>query len=185
MPDRFWPERRVFGHDDVWYGQDTVNETSVMLKFYDREAWSDSAANKRTQLEVGTLKEFAGRFPALFSHVLEFVANDQDQYVLVLQRGQTTLLDHLVKQRVFSETVARVAAFQILTIIRAIHNDSKVHRDIQPGNFIVLNTNDLRTIKLFDVSVIEGELGFNHCHGLAGTKRYSAPEMGRKPYGKA
>ncbi|KAJ3148349.1 hypothetical protein HDU86_007458 [Geranomyces michiganensis] len=157
------------------------------MKLFDKERFADGPVRDELVLaEVKILKDLSEQYPSRIVRFLDFYSNDEDQFVLVMERADCTLQDVLYDLKVLPEMAAREAVFGVLEGLACVHNSSLVHRDIKPSNVMLMDKRDTSSVKLGDFGVTVGNVGYDNLNQIAGTMGYQAPEMlGRSFYGRA
>ncbi|KAJ3171506.1 Calcium-dependent protein kinase 4 [Geranomyces variabilis] len=183
----YWPERRIGYEENVWLGHHKTTGERVVMKLFDKERFADGPSRDDLVFaEVKILKDLSEQYPSRIVRFLDFYSNDEDQFVLVMERADCTLQDVLYDLKVLPEMAAREAVFGILEALACVHNSSLVHRDIKPANVMLMDKTDTSSLKLGDFGVTVGNVGYDNLNQIAGTMGYQAPEMlARSYYGRA
>ncbi|KAJ3185539.1 hypothetical protein HDU87_000162 [Geranomyces variabilis] len=157
------------------------------MKLFEKERFADGPSRDDLVFaEVKILKDLSEQYPSRIVRFLDFYSNDEDQFVLVMERADCTLQDVLYDLKVLPEMAAREAVFGVLEGLACVHNSSLVHRDIKPANVMLMDRNDTSSLKLGDFGVTVGNVGYDNLNQIAGTMGYQAPEMlARSFYGRA
>ncbi|KAJ3040068.1 calcium calmodulin-dependent protein kinase type 1G [Rhizophlyctis rosea] len=146
----------------------------------------DGVRDAKTLAEVDVLKELSSKYPSRVVKYLDFYSNEEDQLVLVMERAQCTVQDILLERRKLVEPDAKDVIFGMLDALHCIHAESYVHRDIKPGNLLLMDKADLSSVKISDFGTTVGNIGYSNLNQQAGTLHYMAPEMlAKSNYGKA
>ncbi|KAJ3288651.1 hypothetical protein HK104_008049 [Borealophlyctis nickersoniae] len=174
--------------DNVWYARDVETGDRVVIKLFDQELFPDVAGQRdaKTLAEVDVLKTLSKRYPGRVVAYKDFYANEEQQYVLVMELLECTLQDVLNERKKLPEAEAKDAIFGMLDAISCVHSEHFVHRDIKPGNLLLAHKCDLTSIKIADFGCTVGNIGYDNLNQVAGTLPYMAPEMlSKSMYGKA
>ncbi|KAI9199818.1 kinase-like domain-containing protein [Polychytrium aggregatum] len=174
----YWPISPLNGLKDVWTGKNTSTGEPVIIKFFDREnEYAYSEHNEAIKREVDILKELSLAMPDRVVRFIDFYADDENRYVLVMERGECTLLDVLMEKEYFPEDEARVVIRETLLAVAGFHQHMKVYRDIKPANILLMNRSDLTSIKFCDFGTCTSEFGYSSQNLTVGTLYYMAPEV--------
>lgn len=126
--------------------------------------------------EATVLRRLRGTLSVAF---LKGVWEDEENVHLVMEYCRGGELHHSIGQRVYTEeTVARYL-HQVLQCIAQCHHQRILHRDIKPGNFLLLDTTELSPIKAIDFGLAvfyDPEKLPRTDLGLEGTPWFMAPE---------
>ncbi|KAJ3081419.1 hypothetical protein HK102_002355, partial [Quaeritorhiza haematococci] len=172
--------------DNLWYGIDRATDEQVVLKLQSRndDVRDVDRDNDWFRAEANTLKELSRACPDRIIQYKAFVADD-DEYILVMERAEATVLDVLIENDHLTEAQAQIVVRGVLEAIACTHEHGKVHRDLKPGNLFLLSKHDLDSVKLGDFGVAADEVGYFALNTRAGTLYYMAPEvLARKFYGR-
>ncbi|KAJ3128556.1 hypothetical protein HK100_009098 [Physocladia obscura] len=210
--ERFWPTRRVVdGNDQLWVAVDhnaananannanvndgespnassptgniitTANE--VVMKLI--PVSEDPVRRDQIELEAQALRRFSEMNPFRIVEFKGFYTNQEEQFVLVMEKAQCSLADIIERRGRLSESEAACVVRCVLEGLVTVHSKYFVHRDIKPNN-ILLFSDALDSLKLADFGVCAEDNGYNCCGGIKGTKGYMAPEILKKEkYGRA
>jgi calcium/calmodulin-dependent protein kinase I len=96
--------------------------------------------------------------------------------VMELMRGGE-LFDVILDRKIFSETEARTVTSCLLSGLHYMHEKRIVHRDLKPENLLLMDANNLATLKLADFGFAKKVHTDNGCRTLCGTPGYLAPEI--------
>ncbi|KAI8849429.1 kinase-like domain-containing protein [Chytridium lagenaria] len=182
--DRYWPQKRVSPDmPNVWYGLDQETNEPVVMKMTERENASDSERNHRVKQEATVLKDLSHAAPHRIINYRNFFLNDEDQFVLVMERAACTVGD-VLDQRCLSEEETKVMIRAVLEGLQIIHKNYFCHRDIKPANLMLVDRNDLNGLKIGDFGICVSENGYSGLSGVKGTRGFMAPEVGKGTYGR-
>lgn len=159
----------------VYKAFDTAIEREVAIKTIRQELLSDQDAaswRERFAREVRT----AAR--CIHPNVVTIYDFGEDQgvpYIAMEFCACRPLSDFLISQRAFDVKSALYIASQILSALEAAHAQGIVHRDIKPGNILLL---DAGTVKVTDFGIARVESSTMTAHGsMVGTPSYMSPEQ--------
>lgn len=127
--------------------------------------------------EATVLRRLRGTLSVAY---LKGVWEDEENVHLVMEYCRGGELHHSIGQRVYTEeTVARYL-HQVLQCIAQCHHQRILHRDIKPGNFLLLDDTDMSPIKAIDFGLAvfyDPEKLPRTDLGLEGTPWFMAPEV--------
>jgi serine/threonine-protein kinase len=168
------------GLGDVFRARDTVLKRDVAIKLIRHNA----DINQRKEAdqiwrEAITMSEV---HHSSIVTVYDFGMSDTGGYLVTeLLRGVT--LEHLLLERPLSQREAYDLARQSLEGLSAAHTAGVVHRDLNPGNFMVTGfQNDGLTVKIFDFGLAKflhrpKPQTVDQQNSLLGSIHYMAPEQ--------
>ncbi|KAJ3105213.1 hypothetical protein HDU97_008367 [Phlyctochytrium planicorne] len=155
------------------------------MKLTERENSSDSERNYRVKQEAAILKELSHAAPDRIINFIEFFLNDEDQFVLVMERAQCSLQD-IMDQRLLNEDDGKIVMKALLEGLNVIHKHYYCHRDIKPANLMLSDRDDLSSLKIADFGICVHENGYDGLSGIKGTRGFMAPEVQNKSsYGRS
>lgn len=177
---RFDPVAHKLGEgplSEVYRAQDTRLDRTVALKILRNNAEIDPKADTRFEREarhaskvshpnLTTVYEYgkAGREPGTPYIAMEFL------------EGRT--LDKILKQQSLGYEEGVRIALQVSDAVAALHKVGMIHRDLKPGNIMLLPDG---TAKLLDFGIVraKNEQGITQEGMLVGTVLYMSPEQVR------
>ncbi|KAJ3218685.1 hypothetical protein HDU67_004467 [Dinochytrium kinnereticum] len=180
MSDRYWPTKRVSPElKNVFYGIDQTTNEGVVMKLIERENSSDSERNYRVRQEAEMLKELSHAAPHRIINFRDFYLNDEDQFVIVMERADCSVAD-ILDQRLLSEDETKILMRAVLEGLHVIHKHYYCHRDIKPANLMLSDRNAFESLKIADFGICVPENGYSGLSGTKGTRGFMAPEVERK-----
>ncbi|KAJ3417613.1 calcium calmodulin-dependent protein kinase type 1G [Chytridiales sp. JEL 0842] len=184
--NRYWPERRVREDlDYVWYAIDQETGERVVMKMVDKKYGIDSNENDKVFNEAKALKELSQEMPSRILEFKQFYENDEEQYVLIMERAGCGLDEVISKTAQLTEPDIKILILSLLEGLMHCHKLFYVHRDIKPANLFLKDLTSYDTLKIGDFGVSVVENGFSNVGGFSGTKPYMAPEVfQKKSYGR-
>lgn len=100
---------------------------------------------------------------------------EDDNYVLVMEAGKTSLMD-IIKHGRLSEQTLRGLIPNVLVGLKDLHSSNIVHNDVKPENIILCLDGKMKLID-FDLATIFEREKCNYHHGVFGTWPYMSPEV--------
>ncbi|WP_240488934.1 serine/threonine-protein kinase [Labilithrix luteola] len=178
---KFRVDRRLGagGMSSVYAGVHLELGEPVAIKFLRRELALDPTLRKRFRREAVALARL--RHPGIVS-ILDFGDIDDELYaVMELVAGRT--LDEVAGGRPIPLARAGVIFDQLLAALEICHAGGVVHRDLKPGNVMVVTHEGADAVKLIDFGIAHASLGGDEkltSTGLVhGTPEYMSPEQCR------
>lgn len=174
---RFDPVAHKLGEgplSEVYKAHDTVLDRTVALKILLNNAEIDPKADTRFEREA--------RHASKVSHpnittVYEYgKANNTSYIAMEFLEGRT--LDKILKQQSLGYEEGVRIALQVSDALAALHKVGMIHRDLKPGNIMLLPDG---TAKLLDFGIVraKGDLNITREGTLVGTVLYMSPEQVR------
>ncbi|NJR17057.1 MAG: protein kinase [Calothrix sp. CSU_2_0] len=115
------------------------------------------------------------QIPAL----LAFFTQDERLYIVQEFIQGVTLERELLEQGTFDETKIRQLLYDVLTILKFVHKEKVLHRDIKPPNIIIREKDKKPVLIDFGVAKILQDESFIEQATALGTFYYAAPEQFR------
>lgn len=162
------------GFATVYAAHDQVEDRKVALKIPDSRYVTNAQSLDDMQREV--------RIMARMNHPSVLPLKDariiNGHFVIVFPLGDETLSDRMMRR--MSRTTAMDYAVQMISAVAYAHEQSVLHRDIKPDNFIVFPD---QVVQLTDFGLARFETGDHDVSG-SGTLGYISPEqaMGHPTY---
>lgn len=174
---RFDPVAHKLGEgplSEVYKAHDTILDRTVALKILLNNAEIDPRADTRFEREA--------RHASKVSHpnittVYEYgKANNTPYIAMEFLEGRT--LDKILKQQSLGYEEGVRIALQVSDALAALHKVGMIHRDLKPGNIMLLPDG---TAKLLDFGIVraKGDLNITRDGTLVGTVLYMSPEQVR------
>ncbi len=155
------------GFATVYAALDLVEDRKVALKIPDNRYIANEQSLDDMQREV--------RIMARLEHPSVLPLKDarmiNGHFVIVFPLGEETLADRL--ERRLSRSTAMDYAVQMISAVAYAHEQSVLHRDIKPDNFVLFPD---QVIQMTDFGLARIETG-NHGISGSGTLGYIAPEQ--------
>ena len=169
-------------HSEVFRARDLQLERDVALKILRANSEIDPAAAERFSREarhtgtlihpnVGTVYDFTtlrgeefGNFDGASYIAMEYL------------KGRS--LAQVLQQRTLSYEEALRVAEQLTDALSAVHEAGLIHRDLKPGNVMLLEDGTAKVLD-FGISRVKGELSLTQDGVLVGTVLYMSPEQVR------
>ncbi|KAI9352614.1 kinase-like domain-containing protein [Obelidium mucronatum] len=168
---------------NIFEGRDQETGEVVAMKFVEISDYEPD--NDSVRMEAQTMRELAPINPSRIVECKAFYKNDQNQYVIVMERAICSLQDVIDMHKTLTEQQAKVAVFGILEALLTCHQKYILHRDVKPAN-VFLFSDDLNSVKLGDFGVCAEDNGYNSVGGKKGTAEFMAPEISKgQRYGRA
>ena len=98
---------------------------------------------------------------------------DEENYVLVMEAGKTSLMDIISKGRL-SEQLLHTLLPNVLIGLQDLHTNCIVHNDVKPENIVLCQNGKMKLID-FDLATFSNDPNKNQ--GVFGTWPYMAPEV--------
>ncbi|GAB5359095.1 hypothetical protein AAMO2058_000515000 [Amorphochlora amoebiformis] len=106
---------------------------------------------------------------------------DYAVYLFLEYMSGGDLLQHIVKQKTFTEEDARHIIQQIAMTLEYIHGKGVIHRDLKPDNIIYRSEKPHSDVVLADFGLAKQTDASRYAQSLCGTPLYLSPEMIRGP----
>jgi hypothetical protein len=163
------------GMGEVWAAEDTKLGRRVAVKIIDLRHTDD---RKRDEIRARAMRE--GRAAAQIDHpnsVRVFDVLDEDDVLyLVMELVDATPLDDLVRRDgPMAPAGAAALGLDVLSALRAAHAAGVVHRDVKPGNVMVLDDGRVKLAD-FGIATITEDPELTATGLVLGTPSYLAPE---------
>jgi serine/threonine protein kinase len=163
------------GMGEVWAAEDTKLGRRVAVKIIDLRRTDD---RKRDEIRARALRE--GRAAAQIDHpnsVRVFDVLDEDDVLyLVMELVDATPLDDLVRRDgPMAPAAAAALGLDVLSALSAAHAAGVVHRDVKPGNVMVLADGRVKLAD-FGIATITEDPELTATGLVLGTPSYLAPE---------
>ena len=163
------------GMGAVYKGIDTMLDREVAIKALKPELASQTAIVERFRKEAVTLAKLhhpnIATLYALFRH--------GEELYMVLEYVRGECLDDIITRRGAMETSEVMPVFcQILDGINHAHEAGIIHRDIKPGNMILMPNGTLKVLD-FGIARLLGTNRMTRAGNVIGTLEYMAPEQVR------
>ncbi|NOT37387.1 MAG: protein kinase [Saprospiraceae bacterium] len=161
------------GMGAVYKATDTQLERTVAIKALHTHLTNDPVFLERFKNEA--------RLAAKLSHptiaqIYNFI-HDGDEYFIVMEYIQGTPLDVYLRQ---NKTIVFNSALQIIHKVLAglshAHQKTILHRDIKPGNIMLLPNGDVKLMD-FGIAKISGATKLTGIGKIIGTMEYMSPEL--------
>ena len=159
----------------VYRGFDEAIEREVAIKTIRPELLSDEDAaswRERFSREVRTAARCI--HPNVVT-IFDFGEEDGVPYIAMEYCASRPLSDFLLSRKPFELKSALYVTSQVLAALDAAHAQGVVHRDVKPGNILLL---DAGTVKVTDFGIARVESSTMTAHGsMVGTPSYMSPEQ--------
>jgi serine/threonine-protein kinase len=112
--------------------------------------------------------------------IMESGTLDDGAQFLVMELLQGKLLSRVIGEGALEERRALGIARQMLVGLGAAHKEGIVHRDVKPGNVMLVDVGGLETVKLFDFGIASNDkaaIKLTIPGAAFGTPAYISPEM--------
>ncbi|GMG81591.1 hypothetical protein LNKW23_08040 [Paralimibaculum aggregatum] len=159
----------------VYKAHDTAIERDVAIKTIRRELLEDQDAQSWRERFAREVRTAARCIHQNVVTIYDFGEDAGVPYIAMEYCASRPLSDFLISQRPFDVKSALYIASQILAALEAAHAQGIVHRDIKPGNILLL---DAGTVKVTDFGIARVESSTMTAHGsVVGTPSYMSPEQ--------
>ncbi len=159
----------------VYKGFDTAIERDVAIKTIRRELLADQDAASWRERFAREVRTAARCIHPNVVTIYDFGEDGGVPYIAMEYCACRPLSDFLISQRPFDVKSALYIASQVLSALEAAHANGIVHRDIKPGNILLL---DAGTVKVTDFGIARVESSTMTAHGsVVGTPSYMSPEQ--------
>ncbi len=163
------------GMGEVWRARDTVLGREVAVKVLKREYADDPTFRARFEAEA---RHAAGLHHPGIASVFDFGTLEEGQtpfLVMELVDGKP-LSDLLAAGTPLDPEQARLLALQVAEALGAAHAAGVVHRDVKPGNLLVLPDGRVK-ITDFGIARASGSVAMTQTGQIIGTPHYISPEQ--------
>jgi tRNA A-37 threonylcarbamoyl transferase component Bud32 len=170
----------IGGMGEVWAAHDDVLERSVAIKMLRPELVEAPGFVARLRAEA---RHAAGLSHAGIAGVYDYVEDDSGAFLVMELVPGRPLSDVLAAQRVPPLTTTLSILAQTAEALDAAHRGGVVHRDVKPGNILVLPDGTVKVTDFGIAKAMEGaETGEQGdpltVHGqVVGTPQYMSPEQ--------
>ncbi|ORX79530.1 hypothetical protein BCR32DRAFT_246307 [Anaeromyces robustus] len=180
---KYWPERRCHGKENIWYAINTTTQEKVILKYFTISTSDDYKVSR----EAYTMKYLYNEDPKHFLQMFDFMEDrNEDQYTIAMERAECSLEDIVNERGYLPEEEAIPILREILKAIKVMHKNNFIHRDLKLSNILLRNKNDLSSVTIIDFGETLDRTDDYYITGMVGTLHYMAPEiLKKKKYGKA
>ncbi len=159
----------------VFKGFDTAIEREVAIKTIRRELLDDADAESWRARFAREVRTAARCIHPNVVTIYDFGEEAGVPYIAMEFCASRPLSDFLMSQQAFDVKSALYIASQVLSALEAAHANGIVHRDIKPGNILLL---DAGTVKVTDFGIARVESSIMTAHGsMVGTPSYMSPEQ--------
>ena len=166
------------GMGEVWEADDTVLGRRVAVKVVDLARTGD---RKREEIRERAMRE--GRAAAQIDHprtVRVFdIVDDLDHLYLVMELVTATQLDDAIRDDgPLDPRAAAQVGLQVVEALTAAHRAGVVHRDVKPGNVMVLADGSVKLAD-FGIATIKEDPDLTATGLVLGTPKFLSPEAAR------
>jgi formylglycine-generating enzyme required for sulfatase activity len=117
------------------------------------------------------------QIPELFAY---FVTDDGQQYLVQEYVAGENLLEELKNHGVYREAEVKDLLIEILNILKFVHENQVIHRDIKPDNIIRRNSDQKLVLVDFGAAkYIRSQSALNVTGTVIGSAQYCSPEQAR------
>jgi len=101
------------------------------------------------------------------------------EYFLVMEYIEGETLEDILKKGPLDFTTFKAISLQLCDTVEYIHKQEVIHRDIKPGNILIIEQHDLLRIKLCDFGLAKDKRDrkLSRISFYAGTDEYSSPQQ--------
>ena len=166
------------GMGEVWEAEDTVLGRRVAVKVVDLARTGD---RRREEIRERAMRE--GRAAAQIDHprtVRVFdIVDDPDHLYLVMELVSATQLDDAIRDDgPLEPRAAAQVGLQVVEALAAAHRAGVVHRDVKPGNVMVLADGSVKLAD-FGIATIKEDPDLTATGLVMGTPKFLSPEAAR------
>ena len=166
------------GMGEVWEAEDTVLGRRVAVKVVDLARTGD---RRREEIRERAMRE--GRAAAQIDHprtVRVFdIVDDPDHLYLVMELVSATQLDDAIRDEgPLEPRAAAQVGLQVAEALAAAHRAGVVHRDVKPGNVMVLADGSVKLAD-FGIATIKEDPDLTATGLVMGTPKFLSPEAAR------
>ena len=166
------------GMGEVWRALDERLRRYVAIKVLRSDVTQDPTCADRFRREaLATARVTHPNLVAVFD-----IEVDHDPPFIAMEFLDGPTVARELKKGPFTEARALAVAEQSLRALAALHAVGIVHRDIKPGNIMVVSTGGVETTKVVDLGIAQLMTGtvyqrLTSTGAIVGTPAYMAPEM--------
>jgi serine/threonine-protein kinase len=159
----------------VYRGFDEAIEREVAVKTIRPDLLSDEDAASWRERFAREVRTAARCIHPNVVTIFDFGEQGGVPYIAMEYCPSRPLSDFLVSKRAFDVKSALYVASQVLAALEAAHGQGVVHRDVKPGNILLL---DAGNVKVTDFGIARVESSTMTAHGsMVGTPSYMSPEQ--------
>ena len=172
-------------HSNIYKCQHKISNKIYALKSYDKKFFKDEQKIIDLRREKVILTEISQKnYPDIIKYYGSF--EDEVAYYLVVEYFQALNLEQFTKDKKgvnnnnnIEEPIIINILKQILKILIFLHNECHImHRDINPGNFIIDENYNIKLIELFLSAYLQNENpSLVSRKSFKGAVKYIAPEI--------
>jgi len=179
---KYWPERRYRGKDNIWTGINTATKENVIIKFFPKDTVDDYKVSR----EAYTMRYLFNEDPNHFLELYDFMEDNNDnQYMIAMERAECSLEDILNERGFIPEYEAIPIIREILYALKVMHKNNYIHRDLKLSNILLRSRNNPTSVTIIDFGETLDRTDDYQVSGMVGTLHYMAPEiLKKKKYGK-
>ena len=164
----------------VYKGYDLIDNKDVAVKIVRDEFLDDESF--RTRFRTESIAIASLRHPNIVK-VYDVSLGDKLEYIVMEYVDGVTLKQYLRQHGALSWQQALEITKQILSALAQAHSKNIIHRDIKPGNIMLLKDN--KTVKVTDFGIaLVGRQQQANRNDNYGSVRYTSPEQARANAGK-
>jgi len=180
--EKYWPESRCKGKENIWYAIDTTTEENIILKFFTISTSDEYKVSREAYTMQCLYKEDPKHFLEMYDFMID---KSEDQYSIAMEKAECSLEDFVEENGYLSEEVAIPILREILNALNVMHKNHFIHRDLKLSNILLKDKNDPTSIKIIDFGETVERSDNDDITGMVGTLQYMAPEiLEKKPYSK-
>jgi serine/threonine-protein kinase len=171
----------------VYRGENMVRAREIAIKVLPPDKAADEELARRFQREVVTAKRLHHPNVATIS---DSGSLEDGSLFLIMELLDGHTLAHEIEQGRLELSRALAIARQLLLGLSDAHRHGIVHRDVKPGNVMLVDRDGVETVKLFDFGIAsnaKAAIRLTTAGAAFGTPAYISPEMamGQRVDGRA
>jgi serine/threonine-protein kinase len=161
----------------VYRVQHTMMRKRFAMKLFSADCNHEGVARHRFKREARTLASIA--HPNVV-RLTDFDVSDDERPYLVMEWIEGESLHGAIRRKGRISHVRTIdLGIQIARGLGAVHAVGVVHRDLKPGNIMLLTTDEGQTAKIVDFGLVCGQpfAGITAADAIIGTPHYMPPEL--------